>query len=563
MLQFLHIQNYVIAQLIHIELNRGLSVLTGETGAGKSILLDALGLVLGDRADSAAVRQGAESAEITASFDLTELPHLQCWLKERGLEDEEVCFLRRVVGADGRSRAFINGRPTSLSLLRELGSQLVDIHGQHEHQSLIHRATQLQIIDRFGQLEEAAQQIAQHYTRWRDLENRREALLASEAESQARRDLLTFQLDELNALNLADDEYESLCQRQEMLSHIDETLFACQKSAQLLDGEEAGNISDLLRSVLHTLELPVQRVEELAPSYEELQSALIQLEEAARTLRQISDRLESDPDQLSTLESRLRLIHDLARKHRCPPNELVALHSELAKEYEELDQLDSSLQTLNEQLSQTESHFRSEALALSKKRLDVCSNLSEIITAKMQDLGMSDGRFYIELKSDPERFSLSGHDQIEFQVSANPGQPLRSLAKVASGGELSRISLALQVAVAGSTTIPTLIFDEVDSGIGGPVAEVVGQQLAELGCEVQVLCVTHLAQVASQAQHHFCVKKSKGSSETTTEITPLDFNARIEETARMSAGVEITEATLNHAREMIERGAQHLADSCR
>lgn len=559
MLQFIHVQNYVIARSIEIAFGPGLSVLTGETGAGKSILLDALGLVLGDRADAAAVRQGADAADITASFDLAQLSETRQWLTEHDLNDDDQCYLRRVIGNDGRSRAYINGRPVPVTLLRELGSRLVDIHGQHEHQSLMNRATQLQIIDRFGGLDGHAQQVGQHYSRWRELRRQRDELSGAEAQSGARRELLRFQLDELTSLALHEGEYEQLCQRQEVLAHRDETVLACQKSAQMLAGEEPGNLSDLLRDVLQTLAGPARRVAELTPSYDDLQSALIQLEEAARTIRHVSEQLDNDPNELATLEERLRVVHDLARKHRCAASALCERQSELAAEFAALDQLESTLERLNADLAQAEIAYRNTSARLTAARTEVCHALSQKITAQMQGLGMTGGRFDIVLNTDAERFSMTGSDQIEFQVAANPGQPLRPLAKVASGGELSRISLALQVAVAGATTIPTLIFDEVDSGIGGPVAEVVGQQLSELGREVQVLCVTHLAQVASQAQHHYCVKKATQGSETLTTIVALDAQARVAETARMTGGLEITEATLKHAREMIERGAERAA----
>lgn len=553
MLLSINIKNYVIAESIELNFTTGMTVLTGETGAGKSILLDALGLVLGGRADAAAVRHGTEQADVSACFDIQKLPELQTWLEEHDLNIEDSCYLRRVVNADGRSRAYINSTPVPISLLRKLGEQLVDIHGQHEHQSLTNRATQLQIIDRFTQLDDSTAQLKNLYREWQTLHSQLQEAQENEAHSSERSDLLEFQIDELRALNLQADEYPELCQRHDALAHLDETILACQQSWQIIAGDQPGNLSDQLQSALQTLADSAERTSEIQAVYATLQEVTILLDDAGKQLRRYTDDLDSNPAELAELEERLRIIHDLSRKHRCEPATLANKLTELEKEYEALESVQKRINTLQDSIQQCERAYHTLANKVSEQRQKTCVVLSNSISECMQLLGMGGGRFEIALSRSPDRMGPTGMDQIEFLVAANPGQPSRPLAKVASGGELSRISLALQVTVAGSTTIPTLIFDEVDSGIGGQVAEIVGQQLRKLGSAVQVICVTHLAQVASQAQQHICVSKSTDGQETLSALTELDYTGRLHETARMLGGISITSATLEHAKEMIER----------
>lgn len=556
MLTHITVRNFAIVDSLELDIQSGLTALTGETGAGKSILLDAIGLVMGDRADSGTVRHGTNKAEINACFDLSKLPLVHEWMDELELVDDDECIVRRVVSADGRSKAFINGRPVSLQQLRELGEQLVDIHGQHEHQSLMKRPVQLQIVDNYGQLTEPTQQLATLYRQWKAHSDRLEQLVNHRDEADARRDLLSFQVNELNQLDLHADEYQELTREHELLAHMEETVAACQQAHQILDESETGHVTEMLNQTINLLEKPASMDEHLSPVIDMLNSALIQAQEASSTIRDFVDRLEGDPGRLNWLEERLHAIHDLARKHRCNPEDLIALRTELEEELSQLTNSDATIDELKSTCEKLESDYRKLAGKISQQRQKSGKQLSEKITGLMQTLGMKGGKFHIAIDTNPDAPPApKGLDTIEFQVTANAGQPLRPLAKVASGGELARISLALQVAAAGSTRIPTLIFDEVDSGIGGGIAEIVGQQLRTLGDNSQVLCVTHLPQVASQAHHHCQVSKQTQGEQTFTQIIPIKESERISEIARMLGGVEITENTLAHAQEMIDRAA--------
>lgn len=553
MLTQLAIRDFAIVE--HLELNprAGFTVITGETGAGKSIMVDALDLALGGRADSGAVRHNAERAEVSAGFDVSRLPAAQDWLKQQELDAGGDCLLRRTVTRDGRSKGYINGSPVTLQLLQELGEMLVDIHGQHEHQSLLRRDMQRQLLDDYAGHGVLLDQLAEHYRRWRSAQRELETLQRSMAEREARLDLLQHQVRELEALQLGPDELGALNEEHARLAHAGQLLETSHGVLHALYENETGStLSHLARSALDLRELSAFDAR-LAAVSELLEGAAIQVREAASELRHIIDSLDLDPARLTAVEQRLRSIHDLARKHRLQPEELPALFTRLSGERDTLQHADTRVEQLRADAAVAEKAYRALAQTLSDGRAQAARALAEKVSAAMGQLGMPGGRFDIAFETlDDTAFTAHGMERVEFLVSANPGQPPKPLNKVASGGELSRISLAIQVIAAQSGRIPTLIFDEVDVGIGGGVAEIVGNQLRALGENRQVLCVTHLPQVAAQGQHHLQVSKQSGKDATQLSVSELTPEQRRDEIARMLGGVKITEQTRAHATEMLE-----------
>jgi DNA repair protein RecN (Recombination protein N) len=553
MLQQINIKDLAIVSTLEVELHPGMTVLTGETGAGKSILVDALGLVLGDRADTGMIRTDCDRAEITALFDTRELPAVNQWLEQHTLDDDGQCIIRRVVLRNGSSRAFINGSPAPLKALQELGDQLVDIHGQHAHQSLLRRPHQRQLLDEYAGHTELCRQTGEGFHAWREAQQRLATLRTSAEERGARIDLLRYQINELSALNLGETELDELLQEHGLLSNAGSIIERCNFALGCLDDEDDAALSRINRAHGQLLELAGVDPG-LKSACELLDSAGIQISEALSSLRHYTDNLELDPARLEQLDRRLGEIHDLARKYRCKAEELPPLLERLQQELDQLDHADSHLATLQLQVETLWNTYLGQANQLSESRRSAARRLAEQVSQGMHSLGMPNGLLVVEVTAlDAERASANGLDQIEFLVSANPGQPPKPLAKVASGGELSRISLAIQVATASCTQVPTLIFDEVDVGIGGGTAEIVGRLLRQIGNSQQVLCVTHLPQVASQGHHHLRVEKGSNGQETHTSLGRLEGDSRIDEIARMLGGVEITPHTLNHAREMVER----------
>ncbi len=554
MLSQLTIRDFAVVAELDLALEPGMTVLTGETGAGKSILVDALSLALGERAYSDAVRAGCERAEVSALFDLDPVPAARQWLLEHELESTEgECVLRRSVARDGRSRAWINARPVPVQTLRELGDLLIDIHGQHAHQSLLRRATQRQILDEYGAHAQTLARLGECYARWSSLRAEQERLERAPGDAEARLDFLRYQLEELRRLNLEPDEPARLDAEHRRMSHASELLRTYQEVVERLagDGDAAAltQIGGARRSLseLHAYD------ERLPEPMSLLESAAVHLEEAASTLRHYAEDLELDTDRYQWLEERLDAIHALARKHRVPPEELPALSERLAAEAEALENSAGRRESLAQELALVAGRYRKEARALFEARRQAADALSETVTANMRELGMRGGRFEIRVEhAADDRPTAHGLDQVEFLVSTDPGQPMGPLARVASGGELSRISLAIQVIASQGSGVPTLVFDEVDAGIGGRVAQIVGQQLRRLGERRQVLCITHLPQVASQAAHHIQVQKHSEKTATRTELEALSGEGRVREIARMLGGLRITDQTLAHAREMLE-----------
>jgi DNA repair protein RecN (Recombination protein N) len=555
MLTHIHVRNLAIVDEIDVELASGMTALTGETGAGKSILVDALGLVLGDRADSSVIRHGCERAEIAASFDIDRLPAVAAWLGERELDMDSECQLRRIINREGRSRGYINGQPAPMQSLRELGEQLVDIHGQHEHQSLLRSAVQRQLLDAFGGHQSLLADVAGLYAEWKTVREGLDNVVRNATERDARLDLLRYQSQELDALGLNTADIQSIDAEHARQANAGRLLDACQQGLARLDAEDGESAYSLISRTLDELSTLVRLDSGLEETVKLLGDATILVQEGTESLRHYTGQLEIDPGRLQWLEERIGILHDLARKHRCTPEELPAVADTIRTELDSIEHADQHREALQARLTELEQSYLQAARRLSDQRNRTATTFGKQITAAMQTLGMAGGVFKAAITARKDAaFGRHGMDNIEFLVSANAGQPVQPLGKVASGGELSRISLSIQVISAGSETIPTLIFDEVDSGIGGGVAEIVGEQLRALGAGRQVLCVTHLPQVAALAHQQMQVNKLSSKDVTRTRIHPLDGDERVDELARMLGGVKITRQTREHAREMMALG---------
>lgn len=559
MLTHIYIRDFAIVDQLDLDLGPGLTVLTGETGTGKSILVEALGLVLGDRAGINVIRHGCRRAEITVSFDLSQNRSASKWLSEHDLDSDGECQLRRTISSDGKSKGYVNGSPLPVQMMRELGNLLVDIHGQHEHQSLLRKDIQRKLLDEFAGHQQLLGKVSSAYQKWKGLKHQY-ATLQERAHAQNNQvDLLRYQSQELQALNVTTDEIDRLEEDQRRLANSDKLLETGRRSLVTLD-ENDQSIDALLTQAISDLQQLLSSDAQLAPILELIQSASIQLREAATELRYYLDHLDLDPQLLSTIEQRLGDIHDLARKHRITPQELPALSEKLLQRLVQLEGAEEALEKLRLDIRTAITEYNTAALKLSESRKASAVKLSRQVTANMKKLGIPGSRFCISFDETPDDApNLHGKDRIEFMVSTSPNQPEVPLNKIVSGGELSRISLAIQVITAGQTDIPTLVFDEVDVGIGGRVAEIVGQKLRALGNSHQILCVTHLPQVATLGHHHIQVTKSISSKSTQTLIQHLSGEARNEEIARMLGGIEITAQTRAHAKEMMDRAQRNNA----
>jgi DNA repair protein RecN (Recombination protein N) len=560
MLMNLQVRDFAIVDRIDIEFERGMTVLTGETGAGKSILVDALGLMLGERGSAQLVRDGAKRAEFAAEFEVSALPAVAAWLEDQSLDLDGECLLRRVINADGRSRAFINGNAVPVSQLKNVGELLLDIHGQHFHQSLGKRDVQRDLLDHFGGLLDDRAVVATHFIEWKTLSERLDQLLAAESDRASRLDLLTFQLQELDSLAIESGEFEELGAERQKLQHSGRLAEGVNAAlGQLFDNDD-GNANSLVADALRTVEQLVEYDVALEPVLELLNSASIQVAEAADALRRYTDSVDLDPARRDWVEERMDAIHTIARKHRVSPDELPALGERLRAEHDELSHAEERGRELEQQAAAAMAEYLRLARSLSKARSDVATRFSAAVTEAMHGLGMPGGVFEVAITGLDETAARPwGLDDIAFHISANPGQAPQSLAKIASGGELSRMSLAIQVIASDGSAIPTMVFDEVDSGVGGRVAEMVGRRLQELGAHRQVLCVTHLPQVASLADQHFRISKVTDGKSTRTQVHALGKEERVEELARMLGGVEITRKTLEHAAEMLAEAGRKRA----
>ncbi|MGI9221499.1 MAG: DNA repair protein RecN [Woeseiaceae bacterium] len=560
MLLSLQVRDFAIIDHVEIELGAGMTVLTGETGAGKSILVDALGLVLGERGSSQLVRTGAKRAEFSAEFDISALPAVQKALAEQALDQEDNCLLRRVINADGRSRAFVNGNAATIQQLKSLGELLLDIHGQHFHQSLGRKPVQRDLLDHFGKLLDQREATEAAHEQWRVLQERLQQMLNADADRESRLDLLQFQLAELDALALQPDEVNELHLERKKLLHSSKLAGGIGEALAALAESETGNASSMVTEAGKTIDSLLSFDDALEPIHQLLESAVIQLNEAADSLQRYAETLDMDPARRDWVEERLDAIQSVARKHRVDADDLAALHARLATELDEIQHADERGQQLQEAVDSARNNFDVLAESLSADRHAAAGRFAAAVTDAMQGLGMPGGQFEVNIaRIAAAEAKPWGVDDIEFMISANPGQAVQPMARIASGGELSRMGLAIQVIASDGSAIPSMVFDEVDSGVGGGVAEMVGRRLQELGSSRQVLCVTHLPHVASLADAHFRISKVTDGKVTRTGVQALLGDDRIDEIARMLGGVEITKKTVEHAAEMLDDSRRKLA----
>ena len=554
MLTNLSIRDLAVVDDITITFEKGMTSLTGETGAGKSMLVDAMSLVLGDRADSNMIRQGSERAEIAASFNSQNNPVLQQWLVEQELDDDNQCHLRRTITKEGRSRAYINGRAVPLSQLRAISERTIDIHGQHEHQSLVRSETQRQLLDTVAKTQPLLTELTDHYQQWQSLQQQLNQLEQTAQDQAARRELLQYQVNELAPLNLSEEYLQQLVQEQHQLAHASQLIATAESALHQLADQEQGAAYTTISHVLSELE----QHQEVEPRFnnliEVLNSTVIQLDEAASDLRHYLDSTDVDPQRLQQVETELGVLHTQARKHHIEIEQLPAHFEQLQQELNALANIETHTEQLQQQLNQQQQICLTLCQQITEQRQLTATPLAEQITQSIQQLAIPTGQ--IEIIVSPmanNHFNETGADQVQILVKTNPGQAAGELGKVASGGELARISLAIQVVTAGSRSVPTLVFDEVDVGIGGGIAEIVGNHLRKLAISQQVICITHLPQVASQAHQQLQVSKKNLDNSTHIEITTLNKKQRVEEIARMLGGVTLTEKTRLHAEEMLSQ----------
>jgi DNA repair protein RecN (Recombination protein N) len=552
MLSSLYLKNFVIVREAELALRGGMTAITGETGAGKSILIDALNLVLGGRISSDVIRHGEDQAEIIASFDLNTNTEALAWLEEQALDAEDECILRRVLRQSGPSRGFINGRPVTMQQLRQLGDLLVDIHGQHEHQSLLRPDDQRVILDSITRHLPALDLLAAYFDEIQLCQQQLHQLRSVDSKGDDHLELLRYQANELEQLAIQDTEIEELEEEHRRLANASDLITGINENLLHLSNDDSTAIEQQLNQVITGM----QQLEKFDPALSDINQLLlnasIHIDEACTHLRHYLDQMDSNPQRLDWVNQRMGSIHDLARKHRINPGELPAQLSKLKQQLQNLESADERISELEKELVVHLSNYQAQARKVSKERRLTAARLSKEVTARMQKLGMEGGSFEIRISdTEPTNPRRHGLDKIEYLVAANTGQSPQALNKVASGGELSRIALALQVGVMESSTTPTLIFDEIDVGIGGRVAEIVGQQLAKLGTVRQVLCITHLAQVAANANQQILISKSGDPVEAC--IDSLEEKQRVEEIARMMGGVKITDQTRAHAEEMLKQ----------
>jgi len=549
-LKALTIQDLAVIRHLDVEFEAGLTILTGETGAGKSILIEALGLALGDRADSTMVRSTADRASVSALFDISDNAPLRAFLGENDLENDGECILRRVMNADGRSRAFCNAAPVPVQLLKQIGEFLVDIHGQHAHHSLLRRPVMRELVDEFGRTEKLGTKVADACHTWRGLNQRLSELSNGADDVPSRIDLLKFQAEEIATLELSRESLAALEAEHRRIGHAARLIEACETADVAAFGADGSALDSVVKAAAG-----LREVSDIDPGLdavtELLDQAAINLEEAERELNGARGAIDSDPQRLNELDRQLQAIQDLARKHRCEAGDLPTRLESVEDELRELENREGEIAQLTGAIDQARTAYDEAAGALHRARVKAAKKMKREITARLRELGIPHGEFAVAVETTDTGPSVHGADEIDFLVTANPDQPLAPLRKVASGGELSRVSLAIQVATTGSSGIPVLVFDEVDTGIGGPTADVVSRYLGELAERRQILCITHLPQVASAGHHHLSIGKIVASGITETTIRDLDPEERIEEIARMLGGQKITQKAREHARELL------------
>ena len=553
-LTLLSINSLTLVDRLYLEFDKGMSVITGETGAGKSILLGALKLALGDRADSSLIAAGASKTEINAVFDLTQQSDALAWLETRDLENGDECILRRVVSREGRSRAFINGKSTTLGELKTLTEMLLDVHSQHEHQSLLRRETHRKLLDEFGNLGDLINQVQEEFRKMQQLSDALAKCLQDSEEASARAQLLSYQAEELSNLAVSEGETSRLEAEQKTLNSADEVQSRLMEVRHVCEGSDDQGASHLISRALSLLETidddAIKAIREM------LASAAIQIDEAVADLNNCADRFVANPERQQQVEARLSSIYEAARKHKIQPDELPALTVKIQEELDDLLNVEDRIEALQTDKAAAESAYQELAEEISRARAKTARKLESEVTLSLQELGMKGARFKVDVSSGTA--SAHGSDNIEFQVATLPGREPGALSRIASGGELSRISLAIQVITATSSNTPTLVFDEVDVGVGGATAEVVGRLLRKLGARAQIVCVTHLPQVAAQGHHHYVVTRATTSDSASTSVTRLSEEEKVDEIARMLGGIEKTEESVEHARAMISGNSQNV-----
>ncbi|NNM58432.1 MAG: DNA repair protein RecN [Legionellales bacterium] len=553
MLQRIQIRDLAIIDNLELELATGMTVITGETGAGKSIVIDALDIALGERIDSKIVRASAERCEVILEFDITQTPAAENFLRETDLYAGESCLIRRIINAsDGRSRNYVNGTLVTLQQLRELGSHLVHVHGQHEHRSLVKRDEQRELLDLYAGHTDLLLDVKTHYLKWRDIQKAIQELLALQ-DKEAEITLLSYQVEELEHVQLIPQESEQLHLEHRELANAEQLLEQSRQVLSLLSDDETSNISTLTNHATTLL----SQMKDLSPKLENacqlLANALIEITEAENEVREFALQIELNPARLQEIDTRLNQLHQLARKHKISVEELPDYFLELKNKLDNLTHSQTKLASLHHEEQEALVKYHITADKLHKNRVDAAKRLNQQVTANMQILGMTGGEFCISINKQTNALPTAhGTDKVEFLVKTNPGQTLQPMANIASGGELSRISLAIQVITAQAVDTPTLVFDEVDVGIGGGIAEIVGKLLRRLGAHAQILCITHLPQVAAQGHHHLRIHKETQKGETRSHVTSLTPDLRIEELARMLGGIKITQQSLAHAKEMLD-----------
>lgn len=551
MLTHIHIENFTLVKSLSIDFTSGFSVLTGETGAGKSIWVDAVGIALGNRADSTLIRHNENRCTITLCFDLTHLPEAQQWLKENDFDDEE-CIVRRTLVREGQSRITLNGQPCSASIMRAFAQHVLHIHSQHEHQTLMQSDAQRHCIDAFGQHQPELQTLQKIYQKWKTVQHELDCLLAQTQSRDAELELLHYQHDELAKLNLVEGEWKTLSDQHEKMHQAKSLITHLTEALDLTIDNESNNARDLCQQALGQLKAIHIQDPHLQSIVDLLENAFIHLQEAGQALSLYRHHLDLSPENLDKIDQRLTLLYDLARKHHVAPETLKSVEKSLEQKIHTLENIDVHINTLTQTKTLLENQYQKAAQILSEKRQRIADTLNQAVTEQIQQLGMAGGEFKIILTPCTQTLNPLGAERIAFHVSTNPGQPLAPMHKVVSGGELSRISLALQVITAQKHGTPTLIFDEVDTGIGGQTAQTVGKLLRKLGEYSQILCITHLPQVAAQGHHQYQARKSHVAQDTTTQIEKLDEAGRIDELARMLGGQTITAKTRAHAAQLLK-----------
>lgn len=557
MLVSIAIKNFAIVRQLEVQWHNQMTTITGETGAGKSIAIDALAQSLGERSDAGMVRAGADKAEISTEFDISHLPQAQTWLSQHDLADDNECILRRVISKEGRSQGYINGNRVPAAMLKDLGNLLVSIHGQHAHQLLTKSEHQRNLLDAYANNAPLLNKVAESYISWQNKQKELNQLIERQQEFSAQQQLLKYQVEELDKADIQPGEFALIEQEHKRLHNAQSLLTDSQQALNILIEEDAGNAYSAMQSALSLIQRSANVDSGLNPSLELIDSALIQLQEGANELRHYCDSLELNPERLYEVEQRLDLMVDLSRKHQVTPEQLPEHHQKLHDDLKSLSHSDERIVELEQELIAARAEFEQQSRVLTEVRQEYAAKLNKKISNSMSELNMAGAKFEIQLTDLADQANKFGAEKVDFLVSANPGQPLQPLAKVASGGELSRISLAIQVIIAQKVTTPTLLFDEVDVGVSGPTASAVGKLMKKLSNNTQVICVTHLPQVACYGHQQQFVKKVTQQEQTETSMMALDNLGRVDELARLLGGDQISSTTKANAQELLSIAHAH------